>query len=152
MAPWCSRAASRIAAAWRHTALAKDQDILYVPYIHYMNAVNPSKGLLTGSSRFGALFFKRDGSIEVPYNVRLTHSFQDFWRSTGLDEPAANCLQCQRLLRARNPTAFLLPRFVCVDGLRYRTQTAVTRTFGLSLTGVSPSPRTAKDWIEKGIE
>lgn len=99
-------------------AMAKDQDILYVPYIHYMNAVNPSKGLLTGSSRFGALFFKRDGSIEVPYNVRLTHSFQDFfgdqlaWMSR-----QQTVYNASASYERRNPTAFLLPRFVCVEGL-----------------------------------
>jgi hypothetical protein len=83
-----------------------------------MNAVNPSKGLLTGSSRFGALFFKRDGSIEVPYNVRLTHSFQDFfgdqlaWMSR-----QQTVYNASASYERRNPTAFLLPRFVCVDGL-----------------------------------
>src|SRR5690606_40213485 len=48
-------------------------------YIHYMNVVNPTQGMITGSSRFGALFLKKDGSVQVPYNVRLTQKFYDFF-------------------------------------------------------------------------
>lgn len=52
--------------------LPRDRDILYVPFMHYTNIVNPGEGLVTGTSRFGALLLKQDGSIELPYNVRFT--------------------------------------------------------------------------------
>lgn len=52
--------------------LPRDRDILYVPFMHYTNIVNPAEGLVTGTSRFGALLLKQDGSIELPYNVRFT--------------------------------------------------------------------------------
>ncbi|MCJ7694745.1 MAG: metallopeptidase TldD-related protein, partial [Anaerolineaceae bacterium] len=60
-------------------AMPRDKDILYIPFIHYMNIVNPSKGLLTGTSRFGALLLKADGSVAVPYNVRVTQSMLDIF-------------------------------------------------------------------------
>ncbi len=36
----------------------REKDILYIPFLHYMNIVNPSKGVITASSRFGALLLR----------------------------------------------------------------------------------------------
>ncbi|HOF24700.1 MAG TPA: metallopeptidase TldD-related protein, partial [Anaerolineaceae bacterium] len=60
-------------------AMPRDEDILYIPYLHYMNIVNPSAGMITGSSRFGNLLLKKDGSVQVPYNVRITQTFEDLF-------------------------------------------------------------------------
>lgn len=57
----------------------RDRDILYVPFLHYANIVNPTEGLVTGVSRFGALLLKADGSIELPYNVRFTERLDDIF-------------------------------------------------------------------------
>ena len=59
--------------------LPRDKDLLYIPYLHYMNIVNPSKGIITSSSRFGALLLKQDGTVVIPYNVRLTQSLLDIF-------------------------------------------------------------------------
>ncbi len=99
-------------------AAPRDNDILYIPYIHYMNAVNPSKGLVTGSSRFGALLLKADGSVIVPYNVRLTQSLLDIfsenieWISDG--QVAYNVSSSYG---ARNPTALIVPNLIYVKDL-----------------------------------
>ncbi len=96
----------------------REKDVLYVPFIHYMNFVNPSKGLLTGSSRFGALLLKQDGSVVVPYNVRLTQSLLDIfgekvaWLSDG--QVAYNTSSSYG---ARNPTALVVPNFMYVRDL-----------------------------------
>jgi len=96
----------------------REKDLLYIPYIHYMNFVNPSKGLVTGSSRFGALLLKQDGRVVVPYNVRITQSLLDIfgdnvaWMSDG--EVVYNTSSSYG---ARNPTAVIVPRFVCVRDL-----------------------------------
>jgi predicted Zn-dependent protease len=98
--------------------LPRQKDLLYVPFIHYMNLVNPSKGIVTGSSRFGALLLKQDGTIALPYNVRLTQSLLDFfgdkvaWMSR--DTVAYNTSSSYG---ARNPTAMIVPRFMCVKDL-----------------------------------
>ncbi len=39
--------------------LPRQKDLLYVPCLHYSNIVNPSKGIITGSSRFGTLLLKK---------------------------------------------------------------------------------------------
>lgn len=96
----------------------REKDILYIPYIHYMNFVNPSQGLITGSSRFGALLLKQDGSVVVPYNVRLTQSLKEIfgdkivWISDG--QIAYNTSSSYG---ARNPTALIVPNLVCVRDL-----------------------------------
>jgi predicted Zn-dependent protease len=98
--------------------MRRDQDVLYIPYIHYINIVNPSKGLITGSSRFGALLLKKNGRVVVPYNVRVTQAFRDFfgerveWLSK--EQVAYNT---SSTYGARNPTALLVPRFMCVKDI-----------------------------------
>ena len=96
----------------------RERDILYVPFLHYMNIVNPSKGIVTASSRFGALLLKKDGSVAVPYNVRLTQSLLDVfgdkiaWLSK--TQVAYNTSQSYG---ARNATAIVVPAFMQVNGL-----------------------------------
>jgi predicted Zn-dependent protease len=99
-------------------AMPRKKDILYIPFLHYMNIVNPSKGIITGSSRFGALLLKADGSVVVPYNVRLTQSLLDLFG----DKVAWLSQDCEAYntslsYGARNPTAISVPRFMQVDGL-----------------------------------
>lgn len=57
--------------------MPRDRDILYVPYLHYTGLVNPSEGLITGTTRFGALLLKKDGSVVCPFNVRITEKLED---------------------------------------------------------------------------
>jgi len=94
----------------------RDNDLLYIPYLHYLNYVNFSKGLITGSSRYGALLLKQDGSVTVPYNVRITQSLQDIfggkiaWVST-----AQTVYNISGGYGVRNPTAIVVPMFIRVN-------------------------------------
>lgn len=98
--------------------LPREQAILYIPFLHYMNVVNPSRGTITASSRFGALFLKEDGAVEVPFNVRLTLSLLDIfghrmeWLST-----ATTPYNTSQSYGARNPTAVIVPKFIQVNDL-----------------------------------
>ncbi|MGC9395052.1 MAG: metallopeptidase TldD-related protein [Anaerolineae bacterium] len=99
-------------------AMPRENDVLYIPYLHYMNIVNPSKGLVTGSSRFGALLLKKDGSVVVPYNVRLTQSLLDIFgeRLAWLSQ-AQVVANTSMSYGARNPRAIIVPALVQVNGL-----------------------------------
>ena len=96
----------------------REKDILYIPFLHYMNIVNPSKGVITASSRFGALLLRKNGSVAVPYNVRVTQSLLDLfgdkvaWMSKS---QVAN--NTSMSYGARNPTAVIVPRFVQVNDI-----------------------------------
>lgn len=99
-------------------SMPRDADILYIPFLHYMGLVNPTKGIVTGSSRFGALLLKKDGSIVVPYNVRLTQSLLDiFGEKVAWLSQAALPYNISRSYGPRNPSAIIVPRFIRVNGL-----------------------------------
>lgn len=99
-------------------ALPRENDILYIPFLHYMNIVNPSKGLITGSSRFGALLLKKDGSVVVPYNVRITQSLLDiFGDKLAWLSKARTVNNTSSSYGARNPTAIVVPTFLQVNDL-----------------------------------
>lgn len=99
-------------------ALPRERDVLYVPFLHYMNIVNPTKGLITASSRFGALLLKGDGSVAVPFNVRLTQSLLDIFgeRVEWLSKHTLP-YNTSSSYGARNPVAIIVPRFMQVRGL-----------------------------------
>ena len=98
--------------------LPRDNDILYIPYLHYMNIVNPSKGIVTASSRFGALLLKKDGSVMVPFNVRLTQSLFDiFGDKVAWGSKSKTINNTSSSYGARNPTAVIVPTFLRVNDL-----------------------------------
>jgi len=99
-------------------SLPREKDILYIPYIHYMNIVNPSAGVITGSSRFGALLLKKDGSVVVPYNVRLTQSLLEIFgdKVEWLSEEQT-VYNISASYGARNPQAIIVPTFMKVNDL-----------------------------------
>jgi predicted Zn-dependent protease len=94
----------------------REKDILYIPFLHYTNIVNPSKAIFTGSSRFGALLLKKDGSVVIPYNVRLTQSLLDIfgdrvaWFS---QQPVVYNTSVS--YGSRNPAAMIVPAFIRVN-------------------------------------
>ena len=96
----------------------REKDILYIPFLHYMNIVNPSQGLFTASSRFGALLLKKDGTVAVPFNVRLTQSLTDVFgdRISWLSKKTA-VYNTSSSYGARNPTAIVVPKFIRVNDL-----------------------------------
>jgi predicted Zn-dependent protease len=98
--------------------MPRDKPVLYIPFLHYMNIVNPSKGVITASSRFGALYLREDGTLTIPYNVRLTQSLLDIFG----DKVAWLSRECvpyntSSSYGARNPTALIVPRFIQVNDL-----------------------------------
>jgi predicted Zn-dependent protease len=98
--------------------MPRERDILYIPFLHYMNIVNPSQGIITASSRFGALLLKKDGSVVVPYNVRITHSLLDlFGEKVAWLSKATTAYNISVSYGARNPTAVVVPNFIRVNDL-----------------------------------
>lgn len=99
-------------------ALPRDKDILYIPFLHYMNIVNPSKGVVTATSRFGALLLKKDGTITTPYNVRLTQSLLDiFGDKVDWLTSTTRAYNVSSSYGARNPTAIVVPHYMRVNNL-----------------------------------
>jgi hypothetical protein len=74
--------------------------------------------LITASSRFGALLLKKDGTVRVPYNVRLTQSLLDIFgdRLAWLSK-AQTVNNTSSSYGARNPTSIVVPVFIQVNDL-----------------------------------
>lgn len=99
-------------------AMPRDEDILYIPYLHYIHIVNTSAGVLTGSSRFGALLLRKDGSVAVPYNVRLTQPYTAiFGENLAWMSSEQVVYNVSSSYGHRDPTAVKLPRFICTRGV-----------------------------------
>jgi hypothetical protein len=98
--------------------MPREKDILYFPFLHYMNIVNPSRGMITGSSRFGALLLKQDGTVAVPYNVRITQSLLDvFGEKVAWLSKDTVAYNTSASYGARNPSSIVVPVFMCVRDL-----------------------------------
>jgi predicted Zn-dependent protease len=98
--------------------IPRQNDLLYIPFLHYMNIVNPSKGIITASSRFGALFLKKDGGVAVPYNVRITQSLLDiFGEKVAWLSKQTEAYNTSISYGARNPSAIIVPQYLCVKDL-----------------------------------
>ncbi len=99
-------------------SMKRDNDILYIPFLHYMNIVNPSKGIITASSRFGTLLLKENGEVVTPFNVRLTQSLLDiFGENVNWLSGDSVPYNTSSSYGARNPTAMIVPRFMKVNNL-----------------------------------
>ncbi|MGC9523699.1 MAG: metallopeptidase TldD-related protein [Anaerolineae bacterium] len=99
-------------------AAPRDGDLLYIPFLHYANIVNPTQGLVTGSSRFGAMLLKADGSVVIPYNVRLTQSILDvFGEKVAWLSQQTVPYNTSSSYGARNPRAIIVPRYLRVNDL-----------------------------------
>jgi hypothetical protein len=118
---------SLILAGGRHDGVAslqelisrpRERDQLYIPYLHYMNIVNPSKAVITASSRFGARLLRQDGSVGILYNVRLTQSLLDvFGEKVAWLARQTVAYNTSQSYGRRNPTAVIVPAFICVKDL-----------------------------------
>ncbi|MGI6691300.1 MAG: metallopeptidase TldD-related protein [Christensenellales bacterium] len=94
----------------------RDVDILYAPYLHYMGVVNPSEGLITGTTRFGALWLPREGGIRLPYNVRFTEKLSDiFGAKLRWLSRSTEAYNLSNTYGARNPVAVVVPSLLCAD-------------------------------------
>lgn len=98
--------------------MPREGDSLYIPFLHYMNIVNPSKGIVTASSRFGALLLKEDGSVVIPFNVRLTQSLLDiFGDKVDWVSKSTVAYNTSQSYGERNPMAIIVPKFIKTNSL-----------------------------------
>jgi predicted Zn-dependent protease len=99
-------------------SIPREKDLLYIPFLHYMNIVDPSRGGITASSRFGALLLKKEGAVAVPFNVRLTQSLRDlFGDNVAWLSETVTPYNVSNSYGPRNPTALIVPNFLCVEDL-----------------------------------
>jgi hypothetical protein len=98
--------------------IPREHDLLYIPFLHYINIVNPSKAIITASSRFGVRLLRRDGTIGIPFNVRLTQSLLDiFGDKVAWLSRHTVAYNTSDSYGRRNPNAIIVPGFIRVNDL-----------------------------------
>lgn len=98
--------------------MPRDCDILYVPYLHYTGLVNPSEGLITGTTRFGALLLKKDGSVACPFNVRITEKLEDIFGSKLVwISKSTESYNISQSYGRRQPEAHVVPSLMMIDNV-----------------------------------
>lgn len=96
-------------------AMPRERDVLYLPHLHYMNVVNHTEGIITCCSRFGALLLRKDGSINVPFNVRLTEKLMNIFGRVAWLSQATAAANVSSTYGTRTPSACVVPKFTCVN-------------------------------------
>jgi predicted Zn-dependent protease len=87
------------------------KDTLFIPHLHYMNVVNETEGIVTCCSRFGALLLRANGSIAVPYNLRVTEKLVNIFGNIDWLSDTTTAVNTSNTYGTRNPTAVVLPAF-----------------------------------------
>jgi len=94
--------------------MPRERDVLYIPHLHYMNAVNHTEGIITCCSRFGALLLRADGSVAVPFNVRLTEKLGHMFGRVAWLSRETCAANVSGTYGTRTPAACVVPRFMGV--------------------------------------
>jgi len=95
--------------------LPRRKDVLYIPHLHYMNVVNETEGIVTCCSRFGALLLRADGSVTVPFNLRMTEKLQNIFGRVAWLSDTTTAVNTSSTYGTRNPAAVVLPAFSMVS-------------------------------------
>ena len=101
----------------------REKDILFFPYIHYMNVVNSTEGTITGSSRFGALILRKNGDVEIPQNLRITDSLLNLFANVDWLSKERSAANTSNSYGKRNPEALFIPKFVKINNVEITHET-----------------------------
>jgi predicted Zn-dependent protease len=107
----------RVATLAELLAMPRTADLLYIPHLHYMNVVNETEGIVTGCSRFGALLLRADGSIAVPFNLRITEKLQNLFGNIGWLAATCTAINTSGTYGRRTATAVMTPAFTQVNNV-----------------------------------
>ncbi len=107
----------RVATLAALLAMPRTTDLLYIPYLHYMNVVNETEGIVTGCSRFGALLLRADGSVAVPFNLRITEKLQNLFGNIAWLAATCTAVNTSGTYGRRTATAVLAPAFTQVNNV-----------------------------------
>lgn len=90
---------------------------VFIPYLHYMNSPDSSKGEITASSRFGT-FLIDEGKVQSHlYSLRLNETLFNIFRQISWLSRASRHSNISDTYGLRMAEAIQLPAYMCVDGV-----------------------------------
>lgn len=93
-------------------------DALYIPHLHYIHMPDPTRGVLTGSSRFNALLI-RDGKFVAPiFSSRITDSIPNLFNNVFAISSHSVSQNESSTYERRAPQAMSVPTWLICDQVR----------------------------------
>ncbi|MHB0935230.1 MAG: metallopeptidase TldD-related protein [Armatimonadota bacterium] len=96
---------------------------LYIPYLHYVHMPEPSKGMVTGSSRFNALRIDGGRPTSPLFSVRVTDSVVNMLSHVVAVASRPVSLDVSTSYERRNPEALSVPEYLICDNVRISDRT-----------------------------
>lgn len=96
---------------------AATKKTVYIPYVHYMNATNPSKGEVTGTSRFGTFLLENGQVTNHLYNLRINDSLHNLFNNIEWLSDELTDVNLSNTYGLRNPLSLTCPKFVKINGV-----------------------------------
>jgi len=106
------------APAGLDAAFSLTGDGLYIPFLHYVNMPEPSKGLMTGASRFNALHIVDGRPVAPIFSVRITDSVVTILSNTLAISSLPVFLDVSTTYERRSPQAVSVPEYLICDNVR----------------------------------
>ena len=111
------------APAGRDAAFALAGDALYIPYLHYVHMPDPSKGIMTGSSRFNALRIDGGRPASPLFSVRVTDSVVNMLSHVIAVASRPVFADISTSYERRTPEAISVPEYMICDNVRISDRT-----------------------------
>jgi len=111
------------APAGRAAAFELAGEGLYIPYLHYVNMPEPSKGILTGSSRFNALCIEGGRPVSPLFSVRVTDSVVNMLSHVVAIASQPAFVDISTSYARRSPEALSVPEYLICDNVRISDRT-----------------------------
>jgi len=93
-------------------------EALYVPYLHYTNLPDPSRGLFTGSSRFNAQCVTAGQCTAPLFSTRLTDTIPNVLSHVVAVSSCAVAVNLSTTYGPRAPVCFSVPEYIICDNVR----------------------------------
>lgn len=111
------------APAGHDAAFALAGDGLYIPYLHYVSMPEPSKGTMTGSSRFNALRIEGGRPAAPLFSVRVTDSVVNMLSHVVAVASRPVFADISTSYERRSPEAISVPEYLICDNVRISDRT-----------------------------
>ena len=91
--------------------------VLYIPDIHYVGIPSPTKGILTGSSRYNAVLIENGKIIAPLYSCRITERIGKIFNNIVRISCKSDSYNLSNTYEQRSPFALGLPSYIVVKNV-----------------------------------
>lgn len=112
---------------WDEMVQSCQHPTIFIPFIHYMNFTNPSKGEFTGTSRFGTFLVDKGEIQNHLYNLRINDSYKDLFKQVEWLSDKLTHVNQSDSYGMRMAGSVASPVFVKINGVKITGSSAPNR-------------------------